>query len=30
VTKLRGAVQFVARGALANDGRVISDERSHA
>jgi phenylacetate-CoA ligase len=27
VTKLRGAVLFVARGSLPNDGKVISDER---
>jgi phenylacetate-CoA ligase len=27
LTKLRGDVQFVAPGALPNDGKVISDER---
>ncbi|MGO9768503.1 MAG: phenylacetate--CoA ligase family protein [Roseiarcus sp.] len=27
VTKMRGAVQFVAPGALPNDGKVIADER---
>ncbi len=27
LTKLRGDVQFVVRGALPNDGKVISDER---
>jgi phenylacetate-CoA ligase len=27
LTKLRGAVEFVAPGALPNDGKVISDER---
>jgi phenylacetate-CoA ligase len=27
VTKLRGAVEFVATGALPDDGRVIVDER---
>src|SRR5262249_36504695 len=28
VTKLRGEVKLVAPGSLANDGRVISDERA--
>jgi phenylacetate-CoA ligase len=28
VTKLRGAVRFVAPGSLANDGKVIDDTRS--
>jgi phenylacetate-CoA ligase len=27
VTKLRGAVEFVAEGALPNDGKTIADER---
>ncbi len=27
VTKMRGAVEFVAPGALPNDGKVIADER---
>jgi phenylacetate-CoA ligase len=27
VTKLRGAVEFVAQGALPNDGKIIADER---
>ena len=27
VTKLKGAVQFVAPGSLPNDGKVIADER---
>ena len=27
VTKLKGAVAFVAPGSLPNDGKVISDER---
>jgi phenylacetate-CoA ligase len=27
VTKLRGAVKFVAPGSLPNDGKVIADER---
>lgn len=29
VTKLRGEVELVARGSLANDGKVISDERQY-
>ncbi len=29
VTKLRGDVQFVAPGSLANDGKVIEDERKY-
>ena len=29
VTKLRGAVQFVAPGSLPNDGKVIDDARSY-
>ena len=29
ITKLRGAVQHVAPGALPNDGKVIEDARSH-
>ena len=28
VTKLQGAVDFVAPGSLPNDGKAISDERS--
>ena len=28
VTKLRGAVQFVAPGTLPNDGKTIADERA--
>lgn len=27
ITKLRGRVEFVARGSLPNDGRIIADER---
>ena len=27
VTKMRGAVEFVAPGALPNDGKIIADER---
>jgi len=27
ITKLRGAVEFVAPGALPNDGKTIADER---
>jgi len=27
VTKLKGAIKFVAPGALPNDGKVIADER---
>jgi phenylacetate-CoA ligase len=27
VTKMRGAVEFVAPGTLPNDGKVIADER---
>jgi len=27
LTKLRGAVEFVAPGSLPNDGKVIADER---
>ena len=29
ITKLRGDVRFVARGSLANDGKVIEDARSY-
>jgi phenylacetate-CoA ligase len=29
VTKLRGDVQLVAQGSLANDGKVIEDARSY-
>jgi phenylacetate-CoA ligase len=29
VTKLRGDVQLVAAGSLANDGKVIEDARSY-
>jgi phenylacetate-CoA ligase len=29
VTKLRGAVELVAAGSLANDGKVIEDARSY-
>lgn len=29
VTKLRGEVQFVARGSLPNDGKVIEDQRKY-
>jgi phenylacetate-CoA ligase len=29
VTKLKGAVQFVASGSLPNDGKVIADERKY-
>ena len=30
VTKLRGEIEFVARGTLPNDGKVIEDARSYA
>ncbi|UGQ49318.1 phenylacetate--CoA ligase family protein [Massilia endophytica] len=30
VTKLRGEVQFVARGALPNDGKIIDDARDYS
>jgi phenylacetate-CoA ligase len=29
VTKLKGAVQLVPPGSLANDGKVIADERKY-
>jgi phenylacetate-CoA ligase len=30
VTKLRGGVQFVARGSLPNDGKIIDDARDYS